>query len=184
MLFPQQRQITWPFGNFNATKLAITQVNGGNPVSSGSPFSVVVQAKDPDGSPGNVTTATNVSLSKFAGGGTLGGTTIGSISAGSSSTTISGVTYTNSAGEDGVVLQASATSGDSLTAGNSASFSVFGDPLLAFTQQPAASTAINTAFNPQPKVSIKDAFGHVITTDNSTQVTLALTPGTGRAARH
>src|SRR5206468_7571554 len=52
---------------------------------------------------------------------------------------------------------------------------------LAFTQQPSASSAGGTSFGTQPKVTIKDIAGSVMTTDNSTQVTLAITSGTGTA---
>jgi hypothetical protein len=63
-----------------------------------------------------------VTLSRNAGTGTLGGTLTGTISAGTNSATISGVTYTKA--ESNVILTATRTSGDSLTIGNSAPFTV------------------------------------------------------------
>lgn len=47
---------------------------------------------------------------------------------------------------------------------------------LAFTQQPAGAVS-GTAFTTQPKVTVQDAFGNTVTTDNSV-VTLAITSGT------
>ncbi len=105
-----------------ASKLVITSVNGGSNVTAGTGFSVIVQAQDAGGNPVNVTASTGVSLGLKTGTGTLGGTTTGSISNGHSSVTITGVTYTKA--ESGVVLTASRTSGMSLTAGDSAPFTV------------------------------------------------------------
>src|SRR5207302_8616891 len=95
---PQASSSPWSLGSFQATKLAIIQVNGGSSPTSGVPFSVVVQAQDPDGNAGTVQASTGVSLSVGAGTGILGGTTTGTITAGQTQTTISGVTYTNANG--------------------------------------------------------------------------------------
>ena len=107
---------------FTASKLAITSVNGGANPTAGAAFSVVVQAQDFNGNPANVVANTAVTLSRNAGTGTLGGTLTGTISAGTNSATISGVTYTKA--ESNVILTATRTSGDSLTIGNSAPFTV------------------------------------------------------------
>src|SRR5207249_7398144 len=103
-----------------AAKLAITVVNGGANVTSGTPFNVVVQSQSTGGIPANVTANTDVTLSVNTGTGAIGGTVSGTIAAGTNSVTISGVTYTNTAGETGVKLTATRTSGDTLTAGTSA----------------------------------------------------------------
>ena len=162
-------------GGFLPSQLAFTTVP--STITSGSPFSVTVQAQQFDGTPAAVSGNTNISLTK-TGAGTLGGTTTGTISAGSNSITISGVTYTNANGEDGVTLTASRTSGDTLTAGTSTPFTVLGTPSqLVFTPSPSTPTAPNTAFTTQPKVNEEDNAGHVITSDSSSQVKLSADPG-------
>ena len=100
-----------------ATRLVVTQVNGGVNPSAGIGFAVVVQAWDSVG-PAVVTASTAVSLSRQTGTGTLGGTLTGTITAGSNTVTISGVTYTRA--ESGVSITAARTSGDLLTPGTSA----------------------------------------------------------------
>ena len=49
---------------------------------------------------------------------------------------------------------------------------------LAFTAQPSNTTA-GANISPAITVAVEDASGNVITTDNATQVTLAITSGTG-----
>lgn len=104
------------------TTLAITLVNGGSNPSAGTGFGVVVQAQDAGGVPRQVLSDTAVVLSRSAGSGTLGGTLTGTLTNGSNSVSISGVTYTKA--ESGVVLTATRTSGDALSAGTSAAFTV------------------------------------------------------------
>ena len=106
----------------NPTQLAITAVNGGASPSANVGFSVVVQAQDANGAARRVLADTYVSLSLSAGSGSLGGTLSGTILAGSTSVTISGVTYNTA--QSGVVLTATATSGDSLSAAVSSPFTV------------------------------------------------------------
>ena len=129
---------------FTASTLAITSVNGGSNPTAGVAFSVVVQAQDASGNPANVVANTGVTLSRNAGTGTLGGTLTGTITAGTNSATISGVTYTKA--ESGVVLTATRSSGDSLTAGNSA----------AFTVNPSAVSASVSSVNSSPASVIAD----------------------------
>jgi|GEM_PF-6678881 len=102
-----------------ATKLAVVSISPASPVA-GQPFSVTVQAQDASNQPANVAAATGISLS--ATGSTIGGTTTGTIPAGQSSVTISGVTLSPAA--TGVTITATRTSGDNLTAGTSAPFTV------------------------------------------------------------
>ncbi|MCF7733837.1 MAG: SGNH/GDSL hydrolase family protein [Akkermansiaceae bacterium] len=111
------------------TQLAIPTVNGGANPTVGTAFSVVVQARDAGGTPQNVTAATVVSLSLKTGTGSLGGTLSGTLTAGTSSVAISGITYSKA--ESGVVLTATRTNGDSLTAGDSAAFTVAAQPPLS-----------------------------------------------------
>jgi hypothetical protein len=165
------------------TKLAITSVNGGSNPTAGTGFSVVVQAQDAGGTARNVVSSTAVTLSLNTGGGTLDGTLTGTISAGSSSVTISGVTYTKA--ESGVMLTATGTSGDSLTAGNSASFSVntgaFAKLQLLMPGETAApgtttgktgtptAQALGTAFS--VTVNAVDANWNLISTNDTVAIT-------------
>jgi len=117
----QQYQIS-VFNTATATKLAVTQINGGSNPTVGTSFSVVIQAQDGSGTATNVLSDTTVSLSKASGTGTLGGTLTGTITAGTNSVTISGVTYNK--GESGVSITAARTGGDTLTSGTSSTFAV------------------------------------------------------------
>jgi hypothetical protein len=105
-----------------ASKLAVTSINGGATPRVGATFSVTVQSQDSGGTPRNVPTATGVALSLGAGTGTLGGTLTGTIPAGTNFVTINGVTY--NAAESGVQIDVSATSGQNLSNGVSAGFTV------------------------------------------------------------
>ncbi len=104
------------------TKLAITSINGGSNPTYGTAFNIVVQAQDAGGNARNVNSDTAITLGLNTGTGSLGGTLTGTILAGTSSVTISSVTYGKA--ENGVILAATRSSGDSLTAGNSSSFNV------------------------------------------------------------
>jgi endonuclease G, mitochondrial len=103
------------------TKLAITSINPILPTLN-APFSITVKSQDNSLNPQNVTSATAFSISLNSGTGTLGGNLTGTIPAGSNSVTVSGLTYNKE--ENGVILTATRTSGDVLTAGNSAAFNV------------------------------------------------------------
>ena len=103
------------------TKLAITSISPVIPLIN-SAFSVTIQAQDNAGNGQNVATSTNVSVSLNTGTGVLSGTLTGTIPAGSNSVTIAGLSY--NIAKSGVILTATRNSGDNLTAGNSASFTV------------------------------------------------------------
>ena len=103
------------------TKLAITAINPVSP-SLNTSFSITVKSQDNSSNPQNVTSATSFSISLSTGTGVLGGTLSGTIPAGANSVTISGLTYNKE--ENSVVLTATRTSGDVLTAGNSTAFNV------------------------------------------------------------
>ena len=103
------------------TKLAITAINPVSP-SLNTSFSITVKSQDNSSNPQNVTSATSFSISLNTGTGVLGGTLSGTIPAGANSVTISGLTYNKE--ENGVILTATRTSGDVLTAGNSTAFNV------------------------------------------------------------
>lgn len=161
----------------NPTKLAIVSVNNGSTPKTGTPFPVVIQAQDSLGDPSNVTSTTGVSLSlQTPGSGTLGGTLTGTIAAGANSITLN-VTYTKS--ETGLILTASRTSGDPLSAANSAPFDVTWGAAnaLEFVVQPGNSVA-GDAIPGFPTVVARDNFGDVITS-STLNVTIEIQPGNG-----
>ncbi len=162
-----------------ATKLAITSVNGGTNPTAGVSFPVVVAAQDNAGAATAVASATAVTLSLRTGTGTLGGTLAGTITAGSSQVTISGVTYSKA--EGGVVLTATRTSGDALTAGDSAPVTV--NPgaaaTLAFTTQPG-NAAPGSPIPGPPTVTVRDSQGNTVTNSTaSITVAIGTNPGGG-----
>lgn len=104
-----------------AVKLDITNINNGQTVFNGEPFSITVHALDVNDILANVDADVNVTLSVETGSGTLGGTIIGTIVSGTNSIIISDITY--SPFETGVVLNIS-DDASNLTAGNSDPFDV------------------------------------------------------------
>ena len=80
----------------------------------------------------------------------------------------------------GVILLIIALVGVVLLAVNTHTASAQAEKLV-FTTQPSSSTA-GSAFGTQPVVAIEDNSGNVIDTDNTTQVTLAITLDTGNPA--
>ena len=136
-----------------------------------------MQAQDAGGIPRNVTNATGISLTLKTGTGTLGGTFTGTIAAGTNQVTISGVTYTKA--ESGVVITSTRTSGDTLTAGDSAAFTVVPGAAtqLAFSTQPGNSTAGSSISGP-PTVTVRDAQGNTVTASSaSINVAIGTNPG-------
>jgi hypothetical protein len=127
-------------------KLAITTINGSNSPSLNTPFNVVVQSQDASNIPANVTANTDFSLSLATGSGSLGGTLTGTISAGTSTATVTGVTYNTV--ETGVSITATRTSGDVLSPGTSALFTVLAAAdHLVFVNVPSfglVATILNT----------------------------------------
>jgi predicted RecA/RadA family phage recombinase len=104
------------------TKLAVTSINSGSSVTYGTSFSVTVQSQDAGSVARNVVANTAFALSLASGTGALSGTVTGTITAGTSSVTVSGVLYNRA--QSGVSITATRTSGDSLTAGTSSTFTV------------------------------------------------------------
>ncbi len=109
-----------------ATKLAIASVNGGLPITAGTPFSVVVVSQTAGGLLDTVAAPTGVTLSVTTGTSTLSGTLTGTIPAGKDTVIYSGLTYTKA---ENIVLTATRTSGDPLTPGSSGSITV--NPAIA-----------------------------------------------------
>jgi len=171
--------VTYKAAISSATKLTITSINGGNNPTAGVGFNVVVQAQDASGNPANVTANTNINLTRTGGTGSLGGTTTGTIAAGTNQVTISGTAYTKA--ESGVVITANVTSGDSLTSGSSAPFTV--NPgtatTLAFITQPGNATAGGSISGP-PTIVVQDSLGNTVTSSTaSITVAIGTNPGGG-----
>ncbi len=172
------------------TRLAVISVNGGTSPTAGASFSVVIQAQDGTSTAQNVVANTTVQLSRGAGTGTLAGTLSCQINAGSNSCTIAGVTY--SIAESGVIITATAISGDSLTAANSASFTVNpANVAPAITSAASATFTIGTAGTftatatgtPAPTLSEAGALPSGVTFNAATGV-LSGTPAAGAAGTY
>jgi len=92
---------------------------------------------------------------------------------------INGVTYTKA--ESGIVITATRTSGDTLTAGDSTAFTVNPGTAtsLAFITQPGNATA-GTAIPGPPTLAVRDAFGNTVTSSTAA-ITIAIgsNPGSG-----
>ena len=142
-------------------------------------FPVVVQSQTAAGAPSNVVSNTGVSLSLQDGDRNTWRNSHGPITAGTNQVTINGVTYTKA--ESGVVLTATRTSGDNLTPGDSAAFTVNpGAPsTLAFTTQPGNATAGGIIPGP-PTVTVRDSSGNTVTSSTaSITVAIGTNPGSG-----
>lgn len=124
------------------TQVVFADVNAGLSPTAGVGFDVVVRAAAADLSAQNVAGATTVQLSLATGVGTLGSGASCVISAGSSQCTVIGVTY--SVADTGVVLTATRTAGDTLTAGNSPPF----DVVAAQAPTQLAITSVNGGASP------------------------------------
>jgi hypothetical protein len=107
-------------GPQSPTQLAFENVNDGSSPTAGVAFDVVVQAVAPDLSAQNVASNTTVALALASGVGVLSGTLSCQIPAGSNTCTIAGVIY--SAVDSNVVLTATRTAGDTLSAASSPAF--------------------------------------------------------------
>ena len=159
-----------------ATQLAITSIAPASPYQA-EQFSITVQSRDASNAPANVVANTDVVISLNTGTGTLGGTLTGTIPAGSNNVVITGATYNTA--ETGVVLTATRTAGDVLTAGNSSA--------IAF-QQTATNLTISSV-NGGNSVFANVGFSVTITSRNSlnvaapvinsTNVVVSLGTGTG-----
>jgi YVTN family beta-propeller protein len=163
------------------TKLAITSVNGGTGPTAGAGFNVVVQAQDGTSTAQNVGSSTVVALTLNFGTGVLGGATGCTIALGASSCTVVGATYSKA--EPGVILTATRTGGDLLTAGNSAPFTVNAATPPSPTK--LAITSVNGGANPTLAVAFnvvvqaQDATSTAQNVIASTVVALTLNFGTG-----
>ena len=138
--------------------LAISSVNGGTSPFATTPFSVTVQSLNGSNSLVNVTNDTAVTLSVATGTGSLGGTYTGTITAGTNNVVISGVTYSKA--ENGVVLTATRTSGDTMDPGNSSSFNVINPPAtITLTSGDGQNASFGTALTNPFVVTVTDGGG-------------------------
>ena len=143
----------------NADRLAVSSVNGGSSPTAGQPFSVTVRAQDGLGNTSNVVSDTTVTVSVFAGSGSLSGTVTATIPAGQSQATVAGLTYT--VAESGVQLRAAASGGDSLLAATSSAFTVAPAAADHFS---LAGSGTETAGTPDAlTITAYDAYGNVAT---------------------
>jgi hypothetical protein len=141
-------------------------------------FSMTVESQIASGARANVLTDTAVSIALKTGTGVLSGTLNGTIPAGSSEVTIGLATYTKA--ESGVVLTATRTSGDTLTAGDSSPFTVNGGAAvrLVFVTQPGTTTAGSTILGP-PTVAFQDVLGNLTSSADSITVAIGTNPSGG-----
>lgn len=142
---------------------------------AGVSFSVGVSVLDVFGDPGTVSADTRVTLTKKTGTGTLGGTLFATIAMGAGSATISGATYDTV--ESGVVLTATASGGDTLTADDSNAFNVTQGPPTTLTIDTIADQTANSTFN--VTVNVEDSLGNATGVTALTLITLSRNTGTG-----
>jgi hypothetical protein len=177
-------KLTGTLSGGTPTKLAITSISPSSP-TVGSTFSVTIQAQDASNIPSNVTSATDISLAKATGIGTLGGTTAGQIANGNNSVTISGVTY--DAAETGVSLTAATTGGMSLTSATSSAFTVLAaapttaSSSIVFGAQTTTEIPLTswTVGNGTNRIVVRRAGGSATAPTNGTDYAVSSTLGTG-----
>jgi len=159
----------------SATKLVYTTVPSTG--TTGTPFSVTVQAQDGSGNPTSPSSDTTITLTKASGAGTLSGTLTGTILASGNSVTIATPVYS---GSDTLTLTATATAGmTSLTPVTSGSIS------FAAGGASAANSTVTASLGSVPAdgsttstitVTLKDGGGAAVA---GKTVTLAKSSGPG-----
>lgn len=159
------------------TKLSITSITPTSP-AAGSSFNVTVQAQDGSNIPSAVTSATEISLNKASGTGTLGGTTTGTIANGANSVIISGVTFDTPGA--GVSITATPTTGmTGLTPATSGAFTV-----LSTQPTPASVVTITSRTNNSIGLSWTNGngTGRIVVARLNATTAVAPTPGTAYTA--
>ncbi len=142
---------------------------------AGTPFSVTVNALDIFGDPGTVSHDTLVTLSLNTGTGNLGGTLAGTMMMGTGTVVISGVTYDEV--ENGVVLDATASGGDTLTPDTSNAFNVGIGAASQLNIETIANQAAGVPFD--VVVDVEDNLGNAAGVTGLTLITLSVNSGTG-----
>ncbi len=89
-----------------ATKLVITHLSV-NPLTSGTAFTMTVQAQDANGMPAYNEEDITIEMTKATGNGSFGGTTTTILPSTNHSVTFTNLVYTNNSGETGVAITAS-----------------------------------------------------------------------------
>jgi len=142
-------------------------------IAAGAPFSVTASAED---SSANVVSdfTGSVTIVLTPATATLSGTLMQSVVNGVASFSALSVNKTGT-------YTLTATSTPSLTAALSSSFTILPATAthLVFTTQPGSTATAGSPLAQQPVVSIEDSLNNVVTTDNTTSVTLALTTPNG-----
>ena len=155
-----------------ASNLAIAAIGA---QVAGTSFSVTVNVTDQYGQASNVVADTTITLSLNTGTGTLGGTLTGTVTAGTSTVTIAGVTYDTA--ENGVILAAAASGGDTLSSDTSAAFNVTAAAANKLSINTITTRTAGTGFS--VVVDVLDAYDNPSTVSQDTTVTLTLATGTG-----
>ena len=167
-------------------RATIESINSGTDPNSFTAFPVTVQSTDIDGNPFNVSTNTNVELTKEVGTGTLGGTTTGTILSGTSSIVLPSVTYDTE--ETGVILRVTDTAPGTMASTISATFNVTGPPPTIVDISPSTGTTTGgstititgTDFDDTPTVTFGGISATSVVYVSSTELTV-VTPKTSPA---
>ncbi len=161
-----------------ASQLAITQPPTGGASGAALSTQPIVAIRDAQGNTVTTDNGTQVSVALFSGaGGAVGGTT--TVTAVNGVATFTGVTLSGTVGTNYVLRF---TSSPVLTPVNSGNVTVTAGTAtqLAITTQPVGG-ANGATLATQPAIAIRDAQGNTVTTDNGTQVSVALFSGAGGA---
>lgn len=157
------------------TQVAVTSINGGINPSANTPFTVSIETRDANGAAAPVALNTNFAITVLTGSGAVSGTLTGTILAGSGTLDITGVIYNTA--ETRVVLRVSPTSGQTMTAGNSAAFKV--EEAASVLAYPNFENFAYTG-NQLPTFSVEARRSNGAVDVNYTgSITLAMTSGTG-----
>jgi uncharacterized protein YgiM (DUF1202 family) len=160
-----------------ASRLGFVQQPISTAVGSAISPAITVAVQDDSGNTITTDSTTQITLAITGGTGTGGATLNGTLTA----TVSSGVAMFGNLSIDrvGTGYQLHATSG-TLAAADSSPFDITAGTAsrLGFIQQPTNATA-GSAISPAITVAVQDAGGNTITGDNTTQITLAITNGTG-----
>jgi Big-like domain-containing protein len=167
---------TIALGAGSATQLAITQQPVGGASGAALATQPVVAIRDAQGNTVTTNNSTQVTVAIVSGaGGALGGTQ--TVTAVNGIATFGTLTLSGTVGVNYVLRF---TANPALTAINSGNVTVTAGAAfqLGITQQPVGG-ADGAALATQPVIAVQDAQGNRVTTDNTTQVTVAIFSGAG-----
>jgi YD repeat-containing protein len=164
--------------NTGAAKLAFT-TQPPTTTTGGAPFPVTVALQDASSNTITTGAGSTAQVTLSLSGGTSGA----ALTCDQASNTMAGVAgvaaFTNCKIDKvgtGYVITASSPGATSI-ASNTVAITLGAAAKLGFTTQPPASTVAGVAFAAQPVVAVEDAGGNVVTTNNTTMVTLSVNPG-------